>query len=960
MSETTQDPKDIVREPLWKSWERQAQTSLSSEEFAPGASEWPLDMDRRSFLSLAAASLAAAGFSGCTRVPLQKLVPYVETPEGVIPGKALHFATGWSIGGQAQGLLIESQLGRPVKVDGNPLHPASKGKASAIHQALLASLYDENRKHGKPKDWENFASEMTALRKRMNETGGKGIAFLTEISTSPTLISQFKALQKTYPRLQWIQYEPVSSENADRSSKTVFGVDCKPVYQLDKAEVVVCLDADIFGSPLYPLRYPHDFFKKRSSSPTAKLFVVEPTPSITGAWTSNRMIQKSSELPEFAQKLFDFLTVLNGANATSSFSEKEKNYVQQILQAVRQHPGHCGFFAGSHQPEAVHELCHLLNFHFGKEVVSYRASASPLNSLQQLKVLTEKLQNQEIDTLFIIGGNPVYQAPADIPFAKALKNAKTSYRFSLCEDETSVQCSQFLPLAHDFEAWGDSAAFDGSVSVQQPMIAPLFNGKNSHEILSVVAGNQQSSYDLVKGFWQKSILQDSSVTKWEKAVQTGIYEDRHASPLKVAVKPRQRAPATSIKNSELEILIRPDSYIWDGRFSSNLWLQELPRPISMLTWGNAAFISPALAKKRNLKSEQVIQLSTTSGGSVKAPVFVLPGQEENTITLHLGYGRTHSSPGSNEVGFNAYPLWNSMQPYFTTGTIETTSQSDELACTQTHSDMNVDGTGKDLFQTTSTTTAKPLPEKKIPSLYEKDPLLKDPMQSEAWAMVINLDNCIGCNACLLACQSENNIPVVGKKGVLRGREMHWIRIDRYFSGNENDPRIFFQPVPCMQCEKAPCEEVCPVAATVHSTDGINQMIYNRCVGTRYCANNCPYKVRRFNFFSYTSNKGELKKLIQNPEVSVRPRGVMEKCTYCVQRVNSARIDAQKEMRAIKDGEIKTACQVTCPTEAITFGNKNDPSAQVSLLRKNSRHYVLLEELGTKPRTTYLAKIDDRV
>jgi molybdopterin-containing oxidoreductase family iron-sulfur binding subunit len=649
------------------------------------------------------------------------------------------------------------------------------------------------------------------------------------------------------------------------------------------------------------------------------------------------LILKSSQFPSFCQALWQ---QLHGQK-----SEIENPFIQKIKAVVSSFPGRCVFMAGIHQPDIVHEISHQLNFEFGRKAVTYQAiSPAPTSSIESLKNLGTQLEKNEIEALFVIGGNPAHQSPVDFNLSKKFRQAKRSYRFSLTEDETSAVCDWQLPLAHEFEAWSDGQAFDGTLSVHQPLIAPLFQGKNIHEIISLFSGENKLSYTVVTDFWKKKLGTQYSL-QWEKIVQNGIFAEKKTRAFNL--KPKKSIPMflneTPI-TTELEILFRADPHIWDGRFAGNSWLQELPKPLTLLTWGNAALISPALASERKIAPGQVIEI-TTADGKLKAPAWILPGQEERTVTLHFGYGRTRAGKTVSHLGFNAYQIWNSNHTDFQTGSIAVTSEIQEMACTQSHFLMD-----EKTLEKKSTV---------IPSLYEKDPL-PAVVSPEAWAMVIDLDHCIGCNACTIACQSENNIPVVGKEGVLRGREMHWIRVDRYFSGEENSPRFVFQPVPCMHCEKAPCEEVCPVAATVHSTEGLNQMVYNRCVGTRYCANNCPYKVRRFNFFSLTSNKGELQKLLQNPEVSVRPRGVMEKCTYCVQRINAARIDAQKDLRSIKDGEIKTACQVTCPTEAITFGNQNDPASKVSQLKKKSRNYALLEELGTRPRTTYLTKMEDGI
>jgi molybdopterin-containing oxidoreductase family iron-sulfur binding subunit len=954
-----------MKKKVWQSWENQNPSSRA-DEFSPDASFWPFDLSRRQFLSLAAASLATASLAGCTRNTLEKMIPYLETPEGVTPGKPQFFSSGWSLAGQTHGLLVESHDGRPTRIDGHPLHPASLGKSNAIHQALLLSLYDEDRQRqvwsqGRKSSLDDFKNEMQKLRENFHQTGGQGLVFLSELSSSPSLRAQWQSFQKIYPRAEWLQYEPVSLQSEQQALRKIFSRAVAPLYQFDKAEVVVSLDADIFADPLYPLRYTVDFFRKRAKTHPAEkatsLFVIEPTPSVTGAWTDQRLSLRASRIHEFARVLWQ---KLNHQSIVTSLTAVENTFLERLIRQVQSFPGRCLFLAGPYQPQSVHEIAQALNFRYGQKAISYRTMEnSPTQELTALDRLADRLEKKQVQALFVIGGNPVYQSPANLALREKIKSVPNSYRFSLLKDETSKLCQWQLPLAHPFECWSDGEAYDGTVSLHQPLLPPLREGLCFSEILSFLQGDLKSSADLVRSFWSAKLGPSMA---WEKMVQTGLSplpKPRFFQPTSVKIPELSSSPsAVTEKEDSVEILFRADPHVWDGRFVNNPWLQELPKPLTLLTWGNAALISPALAKKKNIQPGQVIEMKT-SGASLKAPAWIFPGQEEQTVTLHFGYGQQTSGKIGQGLGFNAYQLWNSHEPYWQKATLRVTSEKEKLACTQDHWTMEEEDPVRTLPRTAAlavtTTEIQPA------SIYPENPYAerKDIIaKPEAWAMVIDLDHCIGCNACTVACQSENNIPVVGKEGVLRGREMHWLRVDRYFSGDENSPRYLFQPVPCMQCEKAPCEEVCPVAATVHSTDGLNQMVYNRCVGTRYCANNCPYHVRRFNFLSFSSGKGNSRQWQKNPDVSVRPRGVMEKCTYCVQRIVAARIEAEKEQRPLRDGEVKTACQVACPTEAIVFGNRNDPQAEVSRRQKVSRNYALLEELGTRPRTTYLAKLED--
>lgn len=899
---------------------------------------------------MASASLALAGFSGCTRLPLEKIIPYVTNPEDVIPGTPTFYSTAYTQAGMASGIVVEAHMGRPTKIDGNPFHRANFGAASAQQQAYILSLYDQDRSskilfNGKKSSWNDCK---TALQKAItSHDQGKGFYILSEISSSPTFEDQIAQIQKKYPEVRWYQYEPISSAKTRAASTNVFGKDIQSIYHFDNAQTVISFDADIFGSPLFPLSYAQDFMKKRRSNATkeslASLFVIEPTPSITGAWTPHRLAQKSSEIPVLAEEIF---YRLENGKSKITLAPQAESFIQEILKSQPQ--GSCLFIAGQHVESSVHELCHHLNLKYAKDAISYTEPSAPSpQCLTSLQEFSKDLENGTVKNLIIFGGNVAYNTPAHLKIPQNLKKVKNVFRFSILEDETSELSHWHIPLAHTLETWSDARSFDGTVSLVQPLIAPLFDGKSPHEVLSLFLGEEVSSYDIVQSYWRKQLGSDFD-SRWKEALSKGIMSNTqwpNASSLKSNFKilPTKREEASSDK--KIEILFRPDETIWDGRFGNNPWLQELPKPLSKLTWENAALISSDFAEEHKLSNGQYISIET-SQGKIKAPVWILAWQAPNTITVTFGYGQSKGGKISKGIGYNAYTAWDLENPDMSSAQVTVLNEHTKLASTQTHFTLEEPLLSKDK-------SSKNESKKDLPSLYPDDPL---PPAAEAWAMVIDLDSCIGCSACTVACQSENNIPIVGKEGVLLGREMHWIRVDVYHSDTSGKTRTAFQPVPCMHCEKAPCELVCPVGATTHSTDGLNQMVYNRCIGTRYCSNNCPYKVRRFNFLSLNSEITELGRLQKNPDVSVRSRGVMEKCTYCVQRIQAARITSQKENRAILDGEIQTACQATCPTQAITFGNKNDVKSKVHALRQNPRHYSLLEELGTVPRTTYLAKI----
>lgn len=907
---------------------------------------------------MAAASLALAGFTGCTRLPIEKIIPYVKDPEDVVPGKASFYATSYVHGGQATGILVESHMGRPTKIEGNPLHPASFGAASAQQQAFILSLYDPDRSskvlfNGVQSSWDKCKLALKESLNSLKSKNGHGFFILSEFSSSPTFEDQVSQLQNQFPGMRWIQYEPLSFSASLKASKKVFGQTLQCVYHLDRAATVVCFDADISGSPLFPVRYIQDFIKQRreKTDDLPEMFVVEATPSLTGAWTPQRLSVKYSALTEVAAEL---LSRLENQRTDTFFPPVMENFFKKIL--ARKAKGSYTFIAGEHAPQSVHEICHHLNIKYGSTAVEYfpPATSLPTQPLKDLQDLSQALQTGEVENLLILGGNPVYTSPASLQLNEALKKAKNTFRFSLLEDETSESCQWHIPMAHPLETWSDARAFDGTLSPVQPLIEPLFDGKNAHEVLAFFLENESSAYKIVQSYWQKRLGKNFDVL-WAKALSEGLFDiqlparvQKLKSQFKVSSISRsdalhEKAPAAT------EILFRSDQTIADGRFANNPWLQELPKSFSKLTWENAALVNPDFAEKNKITKGQYLLIETKLG-KLKAPAWILPGQGDNTVTLTFGYGKSRGGKIARQKGYNAYKIWDPENPQMSSGTIQVLNEKTELASTQTHFTLE----GGDLVKRTAANEPAAESKPRTASLYPREPL---PVAPEAWAMVIDLDSCIGCSACTVACQSENNIPIVGKEGVLRGREMHWIRVDTYYSGSSQNPRVSFQPVPCMHCEKAPCELVCPVAATVHSTDGINQMVYNRCIGTRYCSNNCPYKVRRFNFFSLNGKISDLERLQKNPEVSVRSRGVMEKCTYCVQRIQATRIEAQKENRSIRDGEIQTACQATCPTRAISFGNKNDMTSKVYELRQSPRSFVLLEELGVLPRTTYLAKID---
>ena len=960
MNET--NPESSVRR--WQSLEELAGTpefqKFLDNEFPQGAAISRFGVDRREFLTLMAASLGLAGLTACTPADSEKIVPYVRPPEESIPGKPLFFATAMPMGGYGTGLLAESHLGRPTKVEGNPLHPASLGATDAFAQASVLSLYDPDRAQsvksaGKPSTWDAFADALIKEMDQKKATMGKGLRILSETITSPTLASQIQELLKSYPFAAWHQYEPAGFDNSRAASRILFGKYVDATFDFSHASVIVALDADFLGWMPGHLRYSREFSARRKTEATAtsgnemnRLYVMESSPSVTGASADHRFAIRSSDIPSVAAALVDTI-----AGRKAQPSPLEQKTIEAIARDLGAHRGKSLVIAGVGQPPEVHVLAHEINLALDNigTTITYvpTAEQQPVEHGESLKALVRDMQSGVVDLLIIAGGNPAYTAPADLEFSKQLGKVRTSIHLSMFEDETSSLCAWRIPEAHYLEAWGDIRAFDGTTTIMQPLIDPLYGGKTAVELFSAILGDaKRSSYSIVREYWQRVQGGIDFDKFWRKALHDGKVLVLGISPaLKLAATP-VATPKISDSQNDLELVFRTDPSIFDGRFSNNSWLQELPKPLSKITWDNVIQLSPATAQHLGINSEDVVEVRYNNR-SVSGPALLSPGHADNSLTVFLGYGRTNAGKVGTGRGYNAYAIRTSDTPWIARGVeIRKTGDHYALASTQHHHAMEDRQTIRTAMQNQLAPAKEP---EVLESLYPE--VAPD---NYAWGMSIDLSACNGCNACVMACQSENNIPVVGKSEVMNSREMHWIRIDRYYDGNAADPDILFQPMMCQQCENAPCEPVCPVGATTHSTEGINEMTYNRCVGTRYCSNNCPYKVRRFNFHQYAITEVPALKMLNNPDVTVRSRGVMEKCTYCVQRVNAARIQAKNEDRPIRDGEVVSACQAVCPADAIVFGNINDPQSRVSRLKASPRNYGVLEDLNTRPRTTYLMKI----
>ena len=1004
----------------WKSLEELAETEefqkYVDDEFAGRSPEWLNPANRRNFLMLMGASLAFAGITACTKQPREAIVPYVRQPEDFVPGLPLYYATAMQMGGVGTGLLVTSYLGRPTKVDGNPDHPGSLGACDYFQQASILTMYDPDRgqavtNRGQISSWISFQAALAVARELALTKNGDGLRILTGTITSPTLTAQIQGILKEMPSAKWHGYEPCGRHNAYRGAVLAFGKPVNTIYHFDQADVIVSLDADFLACRPGNLLYARQFADKRrvmtnvthapqpkedwqegyqdgpiparpnqsaSYSPENtgpvvlppqvqaqgkppeqttqnRLYVIEPAPTPTGSMADHRFVVRGSEVEAVA---WDLAAAVGVSGAASTGKLKEAAAIAKDLAA---HKGACVVVAGDHQSPAVHALAHAMNAALGNvgKTVTYTdvIEGNPTDQIDSLRELVADMNAGKVDTLLILEGNPVYSAPADLDFAGALKKVATRAYSGLFPDETADQCTWYVPSAHYLESWSDVRGFDGTVSFVQPLIAPLYGGKTAHEVISTLAGEPgKLPYDIVRAYWQAQNKAPSFDIFWSKALHDGVVPNTALATVNVTPK---TPPATPPKTgSGLEVMFRPDPTIWDGSFANNGWLQELPKPANKMTWDNAVWISPSLAETAKLNTEDVVELKY-QGRTVTGPVWIMPGHADNAVTIHLGFGRARAGQVGNEVGFNAYLLRTSTDPDSGLG-LEMRKVGSGYNFATTQHTQTMEGTAPVRSATLEEYKKKPQfveqteEDKPLPNYLTLYPDYR--YQGYKWGMTVDLNACVGCSSCVAACQAENNIAVVGKIEVARGRHMNWIRVDRYFKGSWDNPELYYQPVTCMQCENAPCELVCPVAATVHSGDGLNQMVYNRCVGTRYCSNNCPYKVRRFNFLLYSDWNTQSLYGLRNPNVTVRSRGVMEKCTYCIQRISAAKIQSEKENRRIADGEVTPACAQACPTQAIAFGDINDPKSRVAQLKAQARNYSLLEELNTRPRTTYLGRL----
>jgi Fe-S-cluster-containing dehydrogenase component len=1009
-------------------------------ETPPSEESW--ELSRRGLLGAMAATFALVGAEGCRR-PVEKIVPYAKMPEDVIPGIASHYATVIQRRGDAAGLVVESHEGRPTKVEGNDAHPSSRGGADLVAQATILDLYDPERsttplKAGVASPWGDFDKELVARLTGYEKDQGARLRLLMQPTISPTALRMRAALTKRFPKARVHTWSAINDSNSREGARLALGQPYNTLYAYEKAHVIVSLDSDFLQTETGNVRAAKAFALGRrlrtSRDPMSRLYVVEPARTITGGSADHRLRLPASDVERYAYALAMELAkngvtlgdVMQNVSKQASLASadgipaKWLAAVAKDLADAKNH-GHAFVVVGARQPASVHALAHAINAALGAvgTTVSYAlpADADEQDNATDVKALADAIGAGQVDGLFILGGNPVHDAPADLAFGDKLAKVPFSVHASLFVDETSSKCSWHVPRAHEYESWGDARSLDGAVSVQQPLILPLFGGRSDIELLALVAASPETSgHEAVRATVRELGFSVRGLTGCAPFVD-GRTECRDASgatiPVKasdverewnrglamgVTLRPQGPVAPPAVRGADIgaaigkrqlparvgpgsfEVTFAPCPKMVDGRHANNTWLQEMPDPVTKIVWDNVAIVSPATAAalgitdtKESVRRDGVDSVNIAVGGrTITAPVWIVPGQADNSVALTLGWGRTKAGRIGTGKGFDAYPLRTSESLGFAVGAQVTKAGGEPYFIARTQEHESTEGrpiapqtTLTDYHQRGNFAELDSPPPRALPLWSQQDY-----SKGYQWGMTVDLNACTGCNACVVACISENNVPVVGKREVWRGREMHWLRIDRYYSddpklGAEPDnPVVISEPLMCVHCEEAPCENVCPVNATTHGPDGLNEMAYNRCIGTRYCANNCPYKVRRFNYLNWhndsvwkeTGGLPETMQMQQNPNVTVRFRGVMEKCTYCIQRIQTVKIKALRESRTIKDGEIRTACQQTCPSDAIVFGDVNDPNSMVTRWTKADRRFALLGELGTRPRTSFLGKV----
>jgi len=1038
-----------TRPPIWRSVAEKVdprrRESLASEETGIQVGSLLPEkaiVNRRTFLGVTGATAAAVGLQGCIRRPAEQILPHTVGPEYAQPGTPLHFATSTNHRGEAVGLLVESYEGRPTKIEGNPQHPANHGKTDAQIQARILDLYDNDRsgtvkRDGEDSTWAAFDEWWREKAAELEGTGGAGLRVLMTPSNSPSMRRAQIAFNERFPQATVHVWSPIDETSERMGTNTAFNHPHAVWYDLGDArrgptaKAILALDCDFLAGERGFLNSARGFAAGRSirspQSEMNRLYVAEPTLTVTGMNADHRLRVAPSRVDALLRGIAEALTQQSGIpmppqtgravnGALGALSEEQRSWCGHVAADLAANRGQSMVCVGWRQPHHVHALCHAMNVALGNAGTTVHYF--PEVDRQERQGIAELVEGlTETDTLFILGGNPLYDAPANLGLADAMSVVETTIHLSAYEDETSEACTWHLPMAHELESWGDHQSLNGIYSIQQPLIAPLRGGRASHELFAMVAGIRAwRGYNLVRRTMRQAVGGVAFEGRWRRALHAGVVGQPVQRPRAPALQDSQVAATLTANEAPTEggweAVFVPSYQVWDGALANNRWLQELPDPVTKLVWDNAAYLSPASADELGLFDREAWQDRleyegeypsgwllnvSTDAGSITIPAIIVPGQADHVVTLPLGYGRTKAGEHGTGVGVDVYPLRTTESLGFARGVeVRPAGGQQQIVVTQEHHSMStitgdrplaIDATLTEYRETpnfaqfreptpslsplwTQVDYSEPQPPPQGGTSYQPFPTPRAPREGAPprykWGMVIDLTTCTGCSACTIACQAENNISTVGRRQVALGREMHWIRLDRYFVGSDmDDPQVALQPVGCQHCEEAPCENVCPVNATAHSPEGLNDMAYNRCIGTRYCMNNCPYKVRRFNFLDWHGEIPDMERMRFNPNVTVRMRGVMEKCSYCVQRIQYARIQARRDThvedgeiqeRRIRSEEVVPACQQACPSDAIAFGDLNDTDSEVHRLAHLDRHYSLLAAVGTQPRTTYLGKI----
>lgn len=1053
----------------WRSLDQLAETPEFKDwlqrEFPAGASEWEDGVSRRHFMKIMSASFMLAGIglgaAGC-RQKEEHITPFGKAQEDYIHGNPQFYATAMPTRGSAVPLVVKSYEGRPTKIEGNAYHPDSNGGADRWTQASILGLYDPDRAQRFTHGGNNVSTEaamdfLNELSKKFAANGGEGLSFLMETSSSPSRARLQRIVSKKFPKAKWFVHDPVDLEVHRANATKAFGQSLKPYYKYDAAKVIVSLDCDFLGSEQDAAVNINRFSKGRNpdSGELNRLYVAESLMTLTGVNADHRLRISNQTLTQLAVALLAEISGGAWPELSDVFGKPsgvDPKWISECAKDLLANGGKSLVVAGYRQPEFVHMVAHEINRrleNIGSTVVLHAAPQKTEGSIQDL---AKSLNLGEVDTLVMFGVNPVYDAPVDLNWAVTQRKAKTVVRLGYYEDETFSGCDWHLPAAHYLESWGDAFTADGTLVPIQPLISPLFGGLSEIEVFARIAGEGSfNAYEIVRATFSGIVGGAGGDEAWGKYLYDGFLAGSAARSVSANMNRTavSEAAATAMKlptptADKLEVVFFRDYSVDDGRYGNNGWLQEMPDPITKMVWDNVVLISRKTARALGLVNQDLVEVKL-GDKAVTGPIWIQPGMADNVIGLALGYGRTKAGRVGSGVGFNAYQIRTSDGQYIALGaSLKKTGKNFPISCTQDHWSME----GRPIVREANLEQFKenphfalgmnaPEPPGGDKSFYP-NPLEKlEKTAHHQWGMTVDLNKCVGCSSCMMACQSENNVPIVGKDLVGRGREMHWIRIDRYYSAEPkkhnwngfstttesfkkeseqqfeqwiDDPQVVTQPMLCQMCEAAPCENVCPVNATVHDQEGLNVMVYNRCVGTRYCSNNCPYKVRRFNYLDFNKRplenlKGpryatpllhatdgkwdllrwwknpmdptagmreadtwDLIKMIKNPDVTVRMRGVMEKCTFCVQRIQHAEIAQKVKAGAsgdvlVPDGAnskdvhaLKTACQQACPANAIIFGNIADPESAVSKSKQSPRNYSVLDFLLTKPRTTYLARV----